>query len=452
MPIIDHALEVKLTTVKAAKVLKSRSISDHWKERILPKYAFRISKYSVISFIYLVIAVCPFLLAGLFSSLIKLNFFDLIFEIFPIVGISIFALGYMVLRNRYYLTSKYSLTSRLLHHLALNSDIRCELLFDLEKYIFSKVQGSSADGNHVFVCGLARSGTTILMRALHQSDKFSSLTYRDMPFILAPNIWSKIIRKSNISMQKEVRAHDDGILVDFDSPEALEEVFWRVFAGKEYIHSNFLKPHEIDSDIIAAFRDYVALINLKYLKSRYLSKNNNNILRLKGITDTFPNATVLVPFREPLQQAFSLLKQHQNFVIQHREDKFSEKYMSWLVHHEFGLDHRRFLFVDDMYQHSDINTIDYWLHQWINAYSYLLERINTSKKRIFLVGYEDICHKDRLMWQKIIDLVEIPKSNCFDFILSKAIIPTQANGDLKSKASEIYFELLTNSRKRIGLT
>jgi hypothetical protein len=82
----------------------------------------------------------------------------------------------------------------------------------------------------------------------------------------------------------------------------------------------------------------------------------------------------------------------------------------------------------------------------------LLERINTSKKRIFLVGYEDICHKNRLMWQKIIDLVEIPKSNCFDFILSKAIIPTQANGDLKSKASEIYFELLTNSRKRIGLT
>jgi hypothetical protein len=252
-------------------------------------------------------------------------------------------------------------------------------------------------------------------------------------------------------MQKEVRAHDDGILVDFDSPEAFEEVFWRVFAGKEYIYSNFLKPHEIDSDTIAAFRDYVALINLKYSKSRYLSKNNNNILRLNGITDAFPNATVLVPFRDPLQQAFSLLKQHQNFVVQHREDKFSKKYMSWLVHHEFGSDHRRFQFVDDSYQYKKINTIDYWLYQWIDAYSYLLEIINKSTKRIFLVGYEDICHKDRVMWQKIIDLVEIPKPNCFDFILSKAIIPTVANDDLKRKAFEIYFELLTDSRKRIGL-
>lgn len=451
IPIIDSVLEIKCTTVKAVKVLKSESISDHWKELILPKYAFRIAKYSVLSLIYLIIVFSPFLLAGLFASLINLNFFDKISQLLPIVGITIFAWGYIVVREKYYFTSKYTFPSRFLHYLALNSNIRCELLFDIEKFLFLKMTELSDDDHHVFVCGLARSGTTILMRALHQSDKFSSLTYRDMPFVLAPNIWSKKIQKYSKSMQKEMRAHNDGIFVDYDSPEALEEIFWRVFAGKEYIFSNYLKPHEIDSDTMTAFRVYVALINLKYSKSRYLSKNNNNILRLNGITDAFPNATVLVPFREPLQHAFSLLNQHKNFVVQHHEDKFSKKYMSWLAHHEFGLDHRPFLFFNGIHQDKDLNTIDYWLCQWVIVYSYLLERIKKSRKRIFLVGYEDICHKDRVMWQKISDLVEISRPKSFDFILSEAIIPAGVNDGLRRKASEIYLELLTDSRKRIGL-
>ena len=459
IPIINSVLEVKFTASKAARVLKSESISDHWKEWILPRYAFRISRYSILSFLYLVIALCPFLLVGLLSSFIDLNFFNFIFELLSIVGITIFAWAYLVMRKnwgylialkKYNLTSKYNFTSKLLHHLALNSNIRCEILFDIEKFKFSKMMKSSTEGHHVFVCGLARSGTTVLMRALYQSGKFSSLTYRDMPFVLAPNIWSKITSKYRKSIQKVIRAHDDGILVDFDSPEALEEVFWRVFAGKDYIHSNHLTPHEIDDDLITAFHDYIALINLRYSRNRYLSKNNNNILRLSGITDAFPNAIVLIPFREPLQHAFSLLKQHQNFVIQHCEDKFSEKYMSWLVHHEFGLDHRPFQFVDDIYQHKDINTIDYWLCLWINTYSYLLERIKKSRGRIFLVGYEDICHKDRVMWQKLADLAEIPIDNDFDFILKKVITLTPANDNLKKKASGIYFELLTDSRKRMG--
>ena len=43
----------------------------------------------------------------------------------------------------------------------------------------------------VFITGLARSGTTILLRNLYASNQFSSTTYEDMPFILCPNLWSK---------------------------------------------------------------------------------------------------------------------------------------------------------------------------------------------------------------------------------------------------------------------
>ncbi len=54
------------------------------------------------------------------------------------------------------------------------------------------------------------------------------------------------------------------------------------------------------------------------------------------------------------------------------------------------------------------------------------------------------------MWQKLADLAEIPIDNDFDFILKKVITLTPANDNLKKKASGIYFELLTDSRKRMG--
>ena len=73
---------------------------------------------------------------------------------------------------------------------------------------------------------MARSGSTILLNSIYKTDIFASLTYADMPFVLAPNLWSKIslIRsKSNLILKE--RAHKDGIKISTSSPEAFEEVF-----------------------------------------------------------------------------------------------------------------------------------------------------------------------------------------------------------------------------------
>ena len=42
-------------------------------------------------------------------------------------------------------------------------------------------------------------------------------------------------------------------------------------------------------------------------RTRYLSKNNNNILRLPALARAFPQALILIPFRDPLTHAASLL-------------------------------------------------------------------------------------------------------------------------------------------------
>lgn len=85
--------------------------------------------------------------------------------------------------------NNYSWLQQKLHKLALSSLFMRETTFDLESSLISI---NHIKDNHVFVSGLARSGTTILLNALYESDEFSSLSYKDMPFILAPNLWSKL--------------------------------------------------------------------------------------------------------------------------------------------------------------------------------------------------------------------------------------------------------------------
>ena len=90
--------------------------------------------------------------------------------------------------------SGYNFLSRLLHRMALQSKIIAEVSFDLENMLVKRDTSFQA-GAPVFVSGLARSGTTILMRYLYETGLFRSLTYHDMPFVLMPNTWKKIAKR-----------------------------------------------------------------------------------------------------------------------------------------------------------------------------------------------------------------------------------------------------------------
>ena len=221
--------------------------------------------------------------------------------------------------------NNYSALQRFLHRTVLSSQFLREIMFDMEQSIFLKKDDNFND-DHVFVAGLARSGTTILLNAIHQSNQFASLTYNDMPFILAPNLWAKINSGKSHGELKE-RAHGDGIRISTNSPEAFEEVFWKTFADNSKISEEF-------------FRKFISLILKKNNKTRYLSKNNQNIRRLDLISEIFPRSKILIPFRDPLQQTFSLYSQHMRFVKAQNADTFVRDYMKWIGHSEFGLDYK----------------------------------------------------------------------------------------------------------------
>ena len=143
----------------------------------------------------------------------------------------------------------YSPLDKVLHRLALGSPARAEILHDLERGAYLR-SSPDDDGRHVFVTGLARAGTPILMREIYRSGAFGSLTYADMPFVLAPNLWNRLSAKGRTAGPRVERAHGDGIEVDFNSPEALDEVYWRVFSRDNYILSDRLVPYVPDEEQI----------------------------------------------------------------------------------------------------------------------------------------------------------------------------------------------------------
>ena len=82
--------------------------------------------------------------------------------------------------------SEYSALDRVLHRSVLGGSAMGEILGDIDAALVGKAAAPVRDP--VFVTGLARAGTTVLMRALHVSGQFASLTYADMPMVMAPQV------------------------------------------------------------------------------------------------------------------------------------------------------------------------------------------------------------------------------------------------------------------------
>jgi hypothetical protein len=336
--------------------------------------------------------------------------------------------------------SDYTALDRTLHRLALGP--LAEMLHDIERARFL-VKATADSGKHVFVTGLARAGTTILLREIHGTGEFGSLTYADMPFVLAPNSWAGLSRRGQKTGPRKERAHKDGIKVDMASPEALDEPFWRVFAGKDYIRADHLAPHRPDSDLLARYRDLMRLVLLRTGKRRYLTKNNNHILRLGPLARAFPGSDVLIPFRDPLQHARSLLDQHQRFLA---SDAFTRSYMTWLAHHEFGATHRPFRFGPPATR--DPLTLDYWLNLWIEVHAALLET-EESLANIRFIPSETVGN-DPTLWRAIARRLEVQAAPLREIRETRhTAIPPHDPG-LGHAAGDLFARLTERSRQKLA--
>ena len=323
------------------------------------------------------------------------------------------------------MTKNYSGIQKFLHDFILSKKFINKSLFEIEKIIYLKNE-DIINQPHVFITGLPRSGTTSILNFIYSSGDYASLTYKNMPFILSPN-FSKLFNKKNIS--KKERLHGDGIDFDMDSPEALDEIFFD--NEEEFIRNELV--------------NYMQLILLSENKNKYLSKNNLNFNRIDLINQIFPKSIFLIPIREPLHHANSLLQQHLHFIELQRKNDFIRRYMNYLSHNEFGLNHKPW---NNPINFDDLNSTNYWLEQWCFFYQDILKKYQSYNNCFFII-YEELTNQNyiKMLLEKI-NLNKIEYLNLSYFKNSnKKKINSYYDKNIYEKAKGIYIDFKNKSYK-----
>lgn len=281
--------------------------------------------------------------------------------------------------------SNYSFIDRALHRLAFSAPAVQKMLGELESDFLGRRLAGVESRDEVFVTGLPRAGTTLLLDLLHGTGEFRAFTYRDMPFILAPILWDRLSGSFRKRGTKIERAHGDGVAVSFDSPEAFEEVIWLAYLRTRYVRADTLAPLAAGM-LTEEFRNAIRTTVCKLLLNRgdsgtgspslrYLSKNNANISRIGAVADLFPTSKILIVFREPAAHVQSLVTQHRRFLQMHATDHFARQYMEWIGHYEFGANCKPIDFQGWLEGETRPFRIDeaFWLRYWTAAYGSALK-------------------------------------------------------------------------------
>lgn len=250
-------------------------------------------------------------------------------------------------------------------HLALLSSRRFRR-FQFASECLRRGSTASPERQNLFVCGLARAGSTALTRALYAGGQFTATTYAMLPLLLAPSLARTLERIPRRRGERGERDHRDGIQIDIDSVEALDGLFWSTFFPAE---APVQRPRAVPGELLRQYACFIENLLAAYGGERYLGKMNQSLDKLAALAGYFERSLFLVPFREPLAQAASLLRQQQNFA---RLSWYERRYFGWLEHHEFGALHRPFVAGDASKPAvEDLDRPDYWLRRWRDAYRYL---------------------------------------------------------------------------------
>lgn len=294
----------------------------------------------------------------------------------------------------------YSRLDRLVHGLAMRDLDMQKLLARIEDRGFDKAHADVTGADPIFITSLPRAGTTLLLEIIAGAPQFAAHSYRDMPFLLCPLLWDAFSRRFRKPAETRPRAHGDGMLVGYDSVEAFEEIVWRAFwpghFGAKRIRPWQAEERDGEGTFLPFLRQHMRkIIALGRRRgggsiSRYVSKNNANIARLGWLQRHLPDATILIPYREPAAHIRSLARQHANFLEVHGRDAFALRYMESLGHFEFGQALRPIDFDGwlDAANRLDARGLDFWAEYWIVAFGAVLR---TAEERCVVFSYDGMC-------------------------------------------------------------
>lgn len=288
-------------------------------------------------------------------------------------------------------------------------------LGDLETRLFAEELAAVPIERPIYVGGLARSGSTILLEMLAQQDGVVTHRYKDYPPIYTPILWSRLLaRMPQRAAEPVERTHKDGIAVTPDSPEAFEEVLWMAFFP--HLHdpavSAVLDDRTTNPAFEAFYRDHIRKLLLARGGQRYLSKGNYNATRLEYLLKLFPDARFVIPVRDPAWHVASLMKQHALFSDGVGQSPQALRHLRRVGHFEFGPD-RRPVNAGDRARIDAIARLwaegteaDGWALYWSHIYGHIADRLDASpalRDAALIVRYEELCRAPRETLRAVLD-------------------------------------------------
>jgi hypothetical protein len=193
----------------------------------------------------------------------------------------------------------------------------------------------------IFISGLARSGSTLLLEVVCSHPNVATHRSKDYPMLFTPFWWRQATAGLRPGPPRQ-RLHQDGVMVTTESPDSLEEMLWMAFFP--HCHDPSVCNLLGAADHHPAWESFYALHIRKLLlaegANRYAAKANYHVARLPYLVRLFPDARFLIPVRAPVGHVASLIRQQHLFSRGQRKHRRALAYARRSGHFEFGLDRR----------------------------------------------------------------------------------------------------------------
>ncbi len=270
----------------------------------------------------------------------------------------------------------------------------------------------------IYVCGLARSGSTLLHEIVTSAAGVSSHRVKDYPMVYTPYWWRRATAGRRRTAPRE-RVHRDRVLITADSPDALEEMLWMAFFPGCHDPSvdNRLTAGDSHPAFEAFYRAHLGKLLLAERATRYAAKANYHVARLAYLVRLFPDARIILPVRAPASHIASLVRQHQWFCQGQRQHPRSLAWMQRSGHFEFGRDRRPLNLGDDQRVRAIERAwaageeVRGWACYWAMVYGHLQgvldadARVRAATK---VVHFEDLCATPAETIRAVLDHCALP--------------------------------------------
>ncbi len=343
------------------------------------------------------------------------------------------------------------------------------LSFSIDKLETSRLKNRIATisiRKPIFIAGLARAGTTIMLEMLSKHPELATHQYKHLIMPYIPYAINLAITKMKIQAKPSERVHQDGIIINQNSPEVVEEIFWQQFFNRAHNQSvsNIIGKDVQKPKFESFYKSHIKKLLLSQNASRYLTKNNYNITRLEYLLKLFPNSKFILMIRNPINQIASLIKQTKLFLNIERQKPLFQDWLQMIGHHEFGnglkcintgnpemINKIRNLW-------SDKKTyIQGWAYYWHSIYEYianLLEKNAEIKNASYIVNYDELCEDSERIIEGLIEFLELPQDKfelVKEYYINHLDKPTYYKPNFSQKELDDIKKITRSTAERFGL-